>query len=427
MDTKGILRIEKRPLAFWLIVWIIALPLCWGTVFNLLSLPTIIKYTADVSWIGLLCFMVYRKAIMVDKKVFPLVLLVVSFLLYCSLMYIFNFQSVIYFLWGLRNNFRFYVLFFAVVSYFREDDGENFFRILDILFWINALVILIQYFVLNYAQDLLGGIFGVDSGVNASTIIFFAIVVGRSVLKYMDKKENFFLCAFKCTVSLFIAALAEIKFYFLFFIIILIMAAFLTSFSWRKLLIFIVCAVVVAVASTLLVTLFGFDDFLSFKNIWESATQKHYSSSQTVNRLSAIPTLAEMVVPKFKDRLLGFGLGNCDTSSFEICNTPFYQTYGHLRYNFFSAAFLFLEVGYLGIVIYVAFFVLCFCLIRKRTKEGLCNNLHGQIGLIVSVLAIILVVYNSSLRAEIGYMVYFVLALPFLTKQSLNKNSYMVI
>lgn len=420
METKRILQIEKRPMPYWLIFLIVALPLLWGTIFHFLSLPAFVKHIADVAWIGLFGFMVFQRNIQVNKSISPIVILVVTFFVYCLIMYLINYQSIIYFLWGTRNNFRFYIFFFAVVHYLQERDAEKSFRVLDILFWINLPVTLIQYFVFHYKQDYLGGIFGIESGANASTIIFFSIVLSRSMLKYMDKKEGFFLCASKCVTALFISALAELKFFFVFFIIIMIISAFLTAFSWRKLLILIVCAILIFLASTLLVTLFGFESFLSFEKIWENATQEHYSSSQTVNRLSAISTLSKKIVPNFNDRLLGFGLGNCDTSSFEICNTPFYQTHGHLRYTFFSAAFLFLEVGYVGLMMYVAFFVLCFFLIRKRIKEGMCNELHGKIAFIMNILAIILVVYNSSLRAEAAYMVYFVLALPFLNVESLK-------
>ena len=422
METKGILRIEKKPITYWLIFWIVALPLTWGMIFQFLSLPAFVKYTADVAWIGLLCCMVFRRTINIDKKIFPLVILVASFFLYCLVMYLLNYQSIIYFLWGMRNNFRFYVLFFAVVLYFLESDADKSFQILDVLFWVNVPITLIQYFVLHYKQDFLGGIFGVESGANASTIIFFTIVLSRSMLKYMERKESFALCASKCVVALFFSALAELKFFFVFFIIIMVMSAFLTSFSWRKLLIFTVCAVLIFFTSTLLVTLFDFEGFMSFEKIWEAATQEHYSSDKTVNRLSAIPTLSEMLVPKFKDRLFGFGLGNCDTSSFSICNTPFYQTYGYLRYSFFSAAFLFLEVGYIGLLLYVLFFAFAFLLIMNRIKRGLCNELHGRIALVMIVLSIVLVVYNSSLRAEAGYMVFFVLALPFIDKQSAIDN-----
>ena len=297
--------------------------------------------------------------------------------------------------------------------YLTYEDAEKSFRIFDILFWVNVPITLIQYFVFHYKQDYLGGIFGIESGANASTIIFFTIVLSRSLLRYMEKEESFSLCGAKCVAALFISALAELKFFFVFFIIMLVIAAFFTSFSWRKLLIFATGGALVVVTSTLLVTLFDFEGFLSFENIWKAATQRHYSSDKTVNRLSAIPVLAEMLVPKFSDRLFGFGLGNCDTSSFAICNTPFYQIHGHLRYTFFSAAFLFLEVGYMGILLYSAFFVMCFFMIWKRIKSGACDRLHGQTALIMAVLAVVLIIYNSSLRAEAGYMVYFVLALPF--------------
>jgi hypothetical protein len=272
--------------------------------------------------------------------------------------------------------------------------------------------------VFHYEQDYLGGIFGVESGSNAMTIIFFTIVLSRSMLKYMEKNESFWLCASKCVVALLFAALAELKFFFVFFMVILIVSALLTSFSFRKVLIFIVCAALVFLGSTLLEALFDFEDFLSFESIWESATQEHYSTDQTVNRLSAIPTLSKLLVPELRDRFLGFGLGNCDTSAFAICNTPFYQLYGYLRYTFFSAAFLFLEVGYIGLAFYIGFFVLVFVLVRNRMKKGLCDKLHGRIALIMALLSVILVFYNASLRAEAGYMVYFILALPFLDRKT---------
>ena len=416
METRRKLQIEKKPIPYWLIMWIFALPLLWGTLFHLLALPALVKYTADVAWVSLLLLAVVRNNIQVERKVLPLAILVAGFFCYCLFLYLFNFQSIIYFLWGFRNNFRFYVFFFAVVLYLQERDADKIFRLLDILFWINFPVTLIQYFALGYKQDLLGGIFGVESGANASTILLFTIVLSRSLVRYMEREEKFVLCAVKCTVALFVSALAELKFFFVFFVIILVMAALLTSFSWRKLLVFIVCALLVSVASSLLVTLFGFEDFMSLESIWENATQAHYSSDKTVNRLSAIPTLANTVVPDFGDRLLGMGLGNCDTSSFEICNTPFYRTYGYLQYTFFSIAFLFLEVGYVGLLLYVAFFTVCGVMIWNRIRRGRCNRLHGRVALIMAVLAHILVIYNSVLRAEAGYLVFFILALPFLER-----------
>ena len=61
MESKWILRIKKRPISNVLIIWIVTIPLLWGLIFHFLSLPSLVKYTADVAWLLLLGFMVYRK------------------------------------------------------------------------------------------------------------------------------------------------------------------------------------------------------------------------------------------------------------------------------------------------------------------------------------------------------------------------------
>jgi hypothetical protein len=402
---------------YWLIIWIVALPLMWGVLFHLLALPEFVKYTADVAWVCLLFFMLSGSRIHIEKKIVPLVLIGVGFFLYSLILYLLNYQSLLYFLWGMRNNFRFYILFFAVTLYVRDRDIDRLFGFLDILFWINFPITLVQYFSLGFERDDLGGIFGTNVGVNSFTILFFTIVLSRSLLRYMEREESFWVCGAKCATALFISALAELKFFFVFFLIILIMATLLTSFSWRKFFVFLVCALLVSVASSLLVSLFGFEDFMSFESVWKNATQAHYSSDKTVNRLSAIPTLANTVVPNWDDRVFGMGLGNCDTSSFAIFNTPFFQVHGYLRYTYFSIAFLFLEVGYVGLLLYVAFFTVCAVLIWNRIRRGRCNPMHGRIALIMAVLAHILVVYNAVLRTEAGYLVFLILASAFLERE----------
>ena len=417
METKGLLKIEKRPMPCWLILCIVALPLFWGVIFGLLSLPAAVKYVADVACVTLLLFMFLQRSLRFEKRILPLAFLVIAFFLYCLISYLFNYQSVIYFLWGMRNNFRFYVFFLATAIFFRERDAEKFFAFLDVLFWINVPVTLVQYFALGFKQDYLGGIFGTEVGANGFTIIFFSIVLGRSILKYMSMQESTSLCFSKCAVALLIAALAELKFFFVFFLAIMLLSAFLTAFSWRKVLIFALGAAMLFFTSTLLMLLFEeFEGFMSLENIWEVATKESYSSDQTVNRLSSVRVLRGIFSMDAKTVTFGMGLGNCDTSAFPICNTPFYKIYGFLRYTYFSIAFLFLEVGIVGILLYLSFFIMCFVLISRRIKSGICNKTHGQTALITSVLAMVLMVYNASLRAEIGYLVYFVLALPFIRK-----------
>lgn len=420
MNNIYTLKLKKRSVPEWLTLWILALPLLWGLFFDLLKLPYFIKYTSDVAWVILLGIMIFRRRINVQKLTLPFLLTVFTFLIYTFVVYIINYQSVFYFLWGLRNNFRYYVFFFALIYFLNEEDINGVFKVLDFLFWVNAAVALIQYFGFGYKQDSLGGIFGVTSGCNAYTIIFFTIIISKSFLKFFTNEEKTIVCYLKCIVALIIAALAELKVFFIIFVLILFICAFFTKFTWKKVVMILTVPVFVLLGIFLLTALFGFEDFIEFEKLWELATQEHYSSDKTVNRLSAIPTLAKKILTNFTDRLFGLGLGNCDTSAFPICNTPFYETYGHLRYTYFSCAFLFLEVGYMGIIMYVAFIVMCFIFALKRLKSNEGNKLFCQMAMVMSVLCVILVFYNSSLRAEAGYIAYFILALPFINKKKIH-------
>jgi len=420
MRTKefGKLYIKKRTVPEWLTLFIFVMPFLLSFFLDFLQLPGFLKHTIDLAWIGVFAFMFIRKQAYIDKKIVGITIAIVAFFVYTIAVYIFNFQSPLFYLWGLRNNFRFYIAFIAFAVFLTNDDIETCFRFLDIMFWINAAVVVIQFFVLGYEQDYLGGIFGVDRGCNAYSIIFFSIVVGKSILCFMDGKENVVNCILKSGASLIIAAMAEIKFYFLIFVLILAMSMFFTKLSWRKFAILIVMAVLILFAGSALTIIFDESDRLTFEHIVELMTATNYSSAEDLGRFTAVPTISKTIFTDWWGRLFGMGLGNCDTSSFAIFNTPFYQTYEYLHYNWFSSAFLFLETGYVGLTAYFSFFVFCFFNSLRLMRKNMSDRLHCQIAMIIAIICIALTVYNSSLRTEAGYMAFFALALPLISKKS---------
>ena len=102
------------------------------------------------------------------------------------------------------------LMMFAV--FLEKDDVKNFFKFIDILFWINLVVTFIQYFALGYMGDRLGGVFGVEIGSNGSTIMFLTIIVAKKVLDYMNAKiedYNFIYPQFKQEYSQFLRKLAK--------------------------------------------------------------------------------------------------------------------------------------------------------------------------------------------------------------------------
>ena len=410
-------HIRKRTIAQWLTLYLMVMPLFINAVASINGL-SVLKYTLDVAWVGIVVLTMLHSHLTIQKKIIPMLCVVILFLLLVLIVYAFRFQSLAYFLWGFRNNFRYYVAFFAIASFAVEEDTEKLLHFMDVLFWVNIVVSLYQYFVLGYSQDYLGGIFGTARGCNASTLIFFCIVLTRSMLLMLTQRKRNLVCILQVIAASFVAALAELKVFFLMLALITVLAMVMTQFSWKKCLLALFLIVSLFFGSIIITELFGDSHTLSMENIIRLVFSKNYSSQRDLGRLSAIPILSRTILQSPLDQTIGLGLGNCDTSAFAICNTPFYQAHSSLNYTWFSTAMLFLETGYIGLLLFLTFFGLCLlgALKKLRNREG--NLVFSQITIIMSVLCVVLTIYNSSLRTDIGYLAYFALASAFIKTEN---------
>ena len=420
MKTKFTLSIKKRSQPGWLIWLIIVLPFLFGLLNDFLGLPWAIRYLMDAAWAALLLLMICFQKQLELRPVRGILGFASLFLLYTAAVYLIEFQSPLYYLWGLRNNFRFYVAFLAFCLFLKSREVEGFYRLFDILFWINVPITLFQFFVMGLEGDYLGGIFGSEKGVNAYTNIFFAIVITKALVMYLQKRENTGLVAAKCLVAFLVAALAEIKFFFVEFIVILALAVLFADFTWRKLLVIVGGCALVGMGAALLALLFpNFAGFLSVEFLWETATSKSgYTSSGDLNRLNAIPQINELWLTTWGNRLFGLGLGNCDTSNIAMLNTPFFRAYGDMHYTWISYAFMYLECGWIGLIFYYGFFVMMYIKavrVGKRVQDR--EKMYCMLARIVAVCCVLTTAYNASMRGEVGYMAYFVLSIPYMIER----------
>ncbi len=412
------LHIKKRRLQEWMALLVFVLPFTFGLLTELLKIPEIIRFSLEFLLICF-CFLCIRnRYISIDKNIKPLVYIVAIYILYSLVSYLFNFQSPFYYIWGCRSTFSYYIAFFAFVAYISEDDAKKCLNFLDIVFWINFVVSLIQFYAYDIRQDYLGGIFGVGGSTNAYTLAFLCIVVSKTLLSAFNGDEKVLPCVLKCVAALIVAAMAEMKFFYVAFIVILILASILTKFSVRKLWLIILSIIGIAIGSLFLTSLFGFEGFLSWENIVEFATKENYSSTRDLNRFSAIFTLSKTVLTQEHQRWFGMGLGNCDTSEVELFHSVFHQTHSYLHYEWFASVMVFLETGIFGLVIFLSFFVASFNFSYKQFRSDNSNKLFNQLALIMSILCIIISFYNSALRIYSAYMIYFVLALPYIGAKS---------
>lgn len=415
MNTDCIIKIRKRTQPQWLVWLLVMLPFLFGVLTEVIGLPWSIRYVLDVAWMLLLPGLNhYRQRI--GDGITTLFVWVIVFFAYTFLAYLLQFQSGLYYLWGVRNNFRVYVVFFACVAVLTQEFTKSIFMLFDKLFWINAVLTLFQYFVLGFSGDYLGGIFGTEVGANAYTNIFFAIVLTKSLLQYLEKQESTSQCVAKCGTALLVAVLAELKFFFVEFLLIIALAVLLTNFTWRKLWVILGGVLAVFAGAFAVSILFPqFAGWFSIKAIIEMVTsERGYTNSGDLNRLNAISTINEKWLQTDWQRIVGLGLGNCDSSSVAVLDTPFFKLHGDMHYRWISYAHMYLECGWIGLIFSFGFFVLLFLCVNRicRRSTGI-RRTYCRMAMILSVLCVLLLVYNSSLRVEAANMMFFALAVPF--------------
>ena len=415
MNVKLKIKLKNRTQTGWLIWFLIIMPFLFGFLNETLGLPWSIRYLLDIAW----CLLLGYRVLSLRRGPQVPGVWIGMFLIYTLLVYVMQWQSALYYLWGVRNNFRFYAAFFAFAAFLKMSDIEDYWKLFDKLFWIDVVVSIYQFFALGVDGDQLGGLFGTETGGNGYTNLFFLIVVIRSLVLYLDKQEKFKDCLAKCAAALVVAAMAELKFFFVEFVIVMVLAVLFTGFSWRKLAVILGGAVGVMLCVSLLTSLFpGWMGWFSLEWFLEAASSdRGYTSSGDLNRLNAITQINELWLTSGWQQIFGLGLGNCDTSSFAIVNTPFFEAYGNMHYTWISYAMMYLETGWIGLMFYWGFFVLVFFQVRKieRRCEGTARS-YCRVARIMAVLCGGISIYNRSLRTEAAYMAYFVLAVPYVLK-----------
>ncbi len=415
----GTLHIRKRSQAQWAIACISLLPFAFALLNELFSLPHSIRYTVDFACLFLLLLLCVFQTKLNVHLLRPLLWWVGAFFLTSAVLYIFHFESLLSYLWAVRNNFRFYPFFFAAALFSTEQDVDGYLRLFDFLFWVNAIVSLWQYIVLGLTQDRLGGIFGTEPGCLAYINIFFVLIIGKTLIFYLNWRESTWCSLLKCLTALCLSAVMELKFFFAEFILLVMISVCLTRKSKRTLILLFGAIIAVMTGGLLLIAFFPeMAGVMSLEGFWKSAvSQRGYTSSGDLNRLTAIPLINEWFLHDPLQRLFGLGLGNCETSSFAILNTDFYQRYHDLHYSWLSTAFLYLEMGWTGLLFVLGFFLLYERCTAKLQRRGT-QTLYCQLGRVLSLCAPWILIYNSSMRTEAAFMLYLFLAFPYHKKTS---------
>lgn len=325
--------------------------------------------------------------------------------------------------WALRNYGRFLIFYCACSTFLDASDVSKIFDVLKCLFWVNFALFALQY-VMGYRGDFLGGIFGVEQGSNTYCNIFLVLVITYETVCWMQKKEKIIFLFAYLGISVLMSALCELKVFFV-EIVIIMMLSFLLLIFWKRefrllakiCLLLIFCGCILVLGIDKLFELYpNFRNLLTYEGIvYHLARPGGYSNSGDVNRLTFMKTLNKVVFDEDGFlKMLGLGLGATEYSSISFFTSEFYKKFSYLHYYWFSAPWIYLECGLIGMIGYVCGFVANGFVGMKKIYRFKLQNIDSTFvitGVVLSLMTVLLFIYNQSLRLDCAYLFYFGLAL----------------
>lgn len=393
------------------------------------KLPTILRYIPDLFLPFFILFLLSKINIILknkDKK--KLLIIIFLFLFHCILGFIFNYSRITYFIWGFRNIFRFLIIGLCIIVLFNDEDKNKIEKSIHYIFIINILLCFIQYFVMGYWGDGIGGTFRLgSSGGNSGLILLFVIELTNCLVGYINKKKKIVSLILVLLMILSVSVFAELKIMYILVIFIVLCTLIINKFTFKKVVLCLIAIVSLHLGFGLLYKIdpktaemmnpVGLIDYAS--------SESHgYSSKNDISRVRAFEQINKYF---FKNNLFynlyGYGLGNCDVSSFSIFNSSFASKYDEtLHYTWFSHAMLYLETGYAGYFLYITIFIYIIIYSLSKRKYDKSNyDFYTNIA-IISIIYIIITFYNASLRNDISYFAYIYLFTVFILNNVQSSN-----
>lgn len=386
---------------------------------QVLKLPTSIIYIVDILNLWLFVCLLYSKK---WKRFIGLVLPYVGIVILSLLIGIISFNK-----WGgnfasalveIRNIVRFPVFFLACVSFLNNKHVREIYKILTVFFGINTIAIIYQYFTFHPSGiwmrgDMLNGLFGTETGGNTFVNVILLVIVTYLLSCWMNKEKSALFFGIVTGISLLISALIELKAFFI--EIIIIYGFYLGKKEKSKKVIFINIFFIFA---AIMISRFGllimyqeypwFKGSMSISGIIQQLLGNGYTGDGDLNRFTGIFAIASRIFHgDIADILLGIGAGNASQSVVLGSQTLFFDKYSATHYNWFSATYMFVQGGAVGLLTYLYTFGYLFF----KKKQNLQLKMNSQI---MCVMAVFLVFYGEALRTDAGYFMYFAIASGFI-------------
>lgn len=362
-------------------------------------LPSSLSYSVDIINLVLFVFALPKmpSAFSNAKNVIWAIML---FCLVCLLSAAINFVEPQYVIWEAICLWRIFIYACLVMVYWEWDDFEQLLNLFVKLQVVNVAFILIEYFILGCSQDTLGGMFGIDAGCNAGLNVYMCAIVAWSLRCYAAERGDAVTLAMVLISCLVIAAIAEIKLFYIEFIVIVLIQIILNRPTKRTLGILIGAVAAIGLGCWVFSVVFPaqFEILTDFDRLLSEADNSNIETGYGISRINAFGQISTQFFNNdLFYEMFGFGFGSASMSSIAFFSSPFSFIYGYLHYYFLQSAMLFLQMGYIGVAMYILpFAAMAIYVIRDCRHCG--SQLAGILPMYIALFVIFLIncMYNST-------------------------------
>jgi hypothetical protein len=287
--------------------------------------------------------------------------------------------------------------------------------------FLNFACAVYQYHILGYYQDLNNGAF--IGG--AFQDVFCAILFAWYFYKYIRHEDKLWKLLFVGLSGLYIAVVEEEKFIFLEYVGIMAYYFVSTGMSFKKILLLTGSVIAAVITLPILNSINGQDSMemlTSWNNFIGYATMVGYGYE--LPRLGSSAIIAAKFFISPVQYLFGLGLGMCEeASTIAFIDTSFYQQWSWLHYMWFTFQIQFMQTGWIGILLYISFFV-SVLIVNLKCRKGMPDHYKYFVdfSIALSFIGIATVWYDSSTRGYAGNFIYFAMAIGLAVKRQMYKQ-----
>ena len=389
-----------------------------------LHFPDFIKYFTDFLTVVLFVQIILQfnktKTLNIRKPMFFIIL----FLIVGIFSTAYNGTSLIFFFWGIRVYYKYFIFFLACTIFLKQKDIDRLANFLLKILPLHAALVIFQFFILGLSDDNVGGLFGSQTGSNSEMNLYLTSLGIITIIFYVYKKIEFKEFTFNSIVICGIAAISELKIIFLIYLFALLITIILSFPNKRALTIFIVGVLIISIAIPVFMALYPnwAKVFTDINEVRYEFFEIRYAGGNSLPRLSAGTYISHNLLTTPMQKLFGIGFGNAST--FLNISSSFFTRYEELKYYYFSYSLMLIEIGIVGLIIYCLFFLsIIYESIRIKKKLIEESFFYCYISLIVSIVVFPLLIYNPSMNMEGAFIYFFALSFPFIIEKENYEKS----